>query len=179
MKTNALLISLLLIGCSTANYDEPPQRSGTRRERPRPMMSGPLDMLPPPYWWRAVGLADGLNLSNEQVADLERVYPGDGDEAARLERDRMTAVRDIQRLLDSDRPSARDVTEAGQRLRALDDTLFERQLRMLVAVRQILSREQWERLQRNLDEERQPMRQREGRGGFGGGRRGGRRPGRP
>ncbi len=131
-------------------------------------------MLPPAYFWRGVGLANGLDLTDAQVAELEKAYVTGQSETDALERDRAIAARDLRAILQAAHPSSADITAAGQRFRVLDDKVYEHQLRMLAAVREVLSREQWEQLQRNLTTDREPMRER---GGFGGGRRGGRRPG--
>lgn len=185
MRKATLLLSLLLTACSTVDDDTPvlgptqgPMRDRARAGEMRRGAGGLLEMLPPARWWRDVHLAEGVDLTGEQIARLEEIYAGN-DEAMRLVRDRRDAMEAIEDTLERDRPAPEEITAAARRLREIDDALFERQLRTLIDVRQVLSQRQWERLEDNLEEDRRPMRMREGSGrdgGFGGGRRRGGRP---
>jgi Spy/CpxP family protein refolding chaperone len=123
-----------------------------------------------------------VNLSADQVASLEKLSKDQGDELEKLERDAGISQRDLRTLLESDQPAAADIVAAGNRIRAMRDTVFDRQLQMLAAERTILTKAQWQILQTQM-ESRQSDRQR-GRSGYPGGRggfpgRGGRRPGYP
>lgn len=185
MRMATLLLSLFLTACSTVGDDTPvlgptqgPMRDRARAGEIRRGAGGLLEMLPPAQWWRDVHLVEGVDLTEEQIARLEEIYAGN-DEAMRLVRDRRGAMEEIEETLEKERPAPEEITAAARRLREIDDALFERQLRILIDVRQVLSQRQWERLEDNLEEDRRPMRMRQGsgRGGFGGGgRRGGRPP---
>ena len=91
-------------------------------------------------------------------------------------------MRDLRNVLDSDKPASDDILAAGKRLRSLRDEVSDREFRLLAAERQILTRDQWQKLQDQLREERMPRDRmndypRRGGGGGFGGRGRGRRPG--
>lgn len=184
MKTMTFVFALALIaGCSSSDpYDR-------ERERPRPQRMNraariaETDLLPPPRWWHDYVIAQPLELTNEQMQQLDRAAADFGqDEIARLQRDSLVAVRDLRTVLDSDKPTSDDILAAGKRLRSLRDEISDREFRLLAAERQILTRDQWQKLQEQLREERIPRdrmndSRRRGSGGGFGGRGRGRRPG--
>jgi Spy/CpxP family protein refolding chaperone len=131
-------------------------------------------MLPPGDWWHQPMIADAVKLTAEQMAALDKITSDQADQIARMERDSMVAVRDLRTSLEASRPSEADIIAAGQRLRSLRDALFDRHLQMLAAERAILSLDQWQTLQQQLQERRSQRNQdqgyprRGGRGGMGG-----------
>ena len=132
-----------------------------------------LDMLPPADWWHQPSIANGVNLTPDQYAALDKIAADQRDEVARMERDSTVGVRDLRQVLDSNQPSTDDIMAAAQRGRALRDNLFGRQVQMLAAERQVLSQQQWQTLQQQLQSERSQRREngnprRGGRGGMGG-----------
>ena len=106
-------------------------------------------------------------------AALDKIGKDQADEIARLDRDSMVAVRDLRQLLESNQPASADIVAAGERLRGLRDAQFDRQVQMLAAERQVLTLQQWDTLQtqlqsrpRGTDNSGYPRRG--GRGGMGG-----------
>ena len=197
MKTAAallLLLPLTFLACQSTD-DEAPSPRGRGRGgyggngdgdggmmRARATTSG-LDLLPPSDWWRDPQLANAVNLSTDQVAALEKISKDAGDEAEKLDRDAGVAVRDLRTMLESDKPAEGDIIAAGNRIREMRNSLFDRQLKMLAAERVVLTKQQWQTLQDQLQSQRMDRRRGgdrggyPGRGGFPG--RGGRRPGWP
>jgi Spy/CpxP family protein refolding chaperone len=176
----AILLLLFLAACSSSDYDQPPQRPPARGGgggygfRP-PQASGPLDMLPPAQWWHDPQIAAAVSLSNDQFASLDKLAKEHEDEIARLDRDSVTALRDLRTLLDAETPSQADIVTAAMRVRSIRDSAFERQVQLLAAERTILTRQQWQSLQAAIQSERQERRDGSGyprgrRGGRGGGR---------
>ena len=156
-------------------------------DRPQPRGRGPmagdvyrasttdLDLLPPADWWHQPSIAGAVNLTPDQYAALDKIAADQRDEVARMERDSTVGLRDLRQVLDSSQPSSADIMAAAQRLRALRDNLFDRQVRMLAAERQVLSLQQWETLQQQLQSVRSERGDRSGyprRGGRGMGGRG-------
>jgi Spy/CpxP family protein refolding chaperone len=178
-RTVFALALVVVVGCSSS---DPYERRPQRMNRPALSQASDLDVVPPPSWWRNYAIAEPLDLSNEQMQQLDRVASEFGEQDIRqLQRDTLTAVRDLRAVLDSDKPSSDDIVAAGQRVRSLRGEISDRQLKLLAAERQILTRDQWQKLQDQLREERMPRDRmtdypRRGRGGFGG-RGPGRRPG--
>jgi len=185
MKRFAILIpTLLFFAC--ASSDDDMRRPSPRPDGPSPVAqsmrpaTGGLDMLPPPDWWHQPMLTDAVHLTADQMSALDKIATDQADDIARLDRDSMVAVRDLRTLLDSNQPATSDIVGAGQRLRSLRDTLFDRQVQMLAAERQALTLDQWQTLQQVLQERRSQRMQdqgypRRGGRGMGGGR--GRWPG--
>jgi Spy/CpxP family protein refolding chaperone len=169
-----LALTVLFVACATDN-DQPvySPRNGPPPSDARPVAAA-LDMLPPADWWHQPMIADAVRLSSDQIAALDKIA-SDQDDITRLDRDTMVAMRDVRSVLDSNQPSTADIVTAGQRLRTLRDTLFDRQIQMLAAERAILTQSQWQTLQQQLQERRSQRRQDNGyprRGGRGMGGRG-------
>lgn len=178
MNRRALLLALALLGAacqSTDPYDEPrpAPRAAAARE------SSGVDFMPPDQWWRDARF-DAVNLSNDQVAQLDKISRERGDDIRRLENDVQVAQRDLRTAFDAD--PVGDVAAAAQRVRTLRDDIFDRHVQMLAAERNVLTRAQWSALEESMRTSRREDRGRGnypggGRGGFPGGRRG--RPGWP
>ena len=196
MRTAAallLLLPLMFVACQSANDEPTPYPRGRGgygggygrggddgMTRPRTTASA-LEFLPPSDWWRDPQIANAVNLSADQIASLEKIAKDAGDDAEKIERDSGVAVRDLRTLLESDKPAETDIVAAGKRIRDMRDSQFDRQLTMLAAERVVLTKQQWQTLQDQLQTQR-TERGRDrggypGRGGFPG--RGGRRPGWP
>ncbi len=188
MRRLSLLLALVLVGCASS-YDqpqnEPPSRGGYggggyRRAAARDMGPMLLDLVPDDTWWRDVALVEPLNLTNDQIASLEKITKDQSDEIARLQRDLPVATRDFHNILQTKTPTATDITAAANRVRELRDSLYDRQVQLLTAERLVLTDQQWVKLMDELQERRrQQMHRDEGypRGQRGGYPRGGR--GRP
>src|SRR5207244_1639902 len=114
---------------------------------PARFAGGGLDMMPPPDWWHEPSIANPVNLTPDQYTMLDKIAADQRDEVARMDRDSTMGTRDLRQVLDSNQPSTNDIMAAAQRLRALRDNLFDRQMQMLAAERQVLSQQQWQNLQ--------------------------------
>lgn len=175
MKRATLLIFLALGACATS---APPP--GDRGE---PSMISGLQLDLPASWWHQASLAEPLSLTGEQFQKLDALQQQQED-VARMERDGMVAMRELREAIDATNATAPDIVAAGSRLRAMRDTMLERQIALVAAEREILTREQWRQLRDELAAERRPERgerggergRGRGPGGGWGGRGGGRRP---
>lgn len=128
-----------------------------------------LDVMPPADWWRDPQISPAVNLSTDQIAALDRIGKDQGEEITRLQRDSVVAARDLRQVVDGNDPSVADITAAGQRLRGIRDVLFDRRVQILAAERTLLTKQQWEALQRQLSTSRnRPDRMNRGMGGRGG-----------
>lgn len=180
MKRLFALLALagLALSCSTTDSDQPaysprgraPMDGGGEFAANRPMAGG-LDLLPPTQWWHEPLIAGPVNLTGDQMAALDKV--DQSSEIERISRDTVVVARDLRQLLDSNQPAPDDIVAAGQRLRALRDTMFDRQVKLLADERAILTQQQWQTLQSQLQERRSQRNQengypRRGRGGYGG-----------
>jgi Spy/CpxP family protein refolding chaperone len=182
MRRLSIVLALALAGCSST-YDRPqdqPYGGPYRRAAVRDVGPMLLDIVPDDVWWRDVALVEPLNLTNDQLAALDKIDNQQRDGIARLERDLPVATRDFRNILQTQTPAAADITAAANRVRDLRTSLFDRQVQMLTAERLVLTDQQWTKLLDELQQRRQQrMNRDEGgyRGGRGGYPRGGR--GRP
>lgn len=172
MKKPLVILVLVLAACASSDRDEPPMgprgRMPSRMPPPREASSD-LDFVPLTDWWRQPAISAALNLSEDQYTRLDRIAADQRDEITRLERDVATAMRDLRGAFDA---TPVDVMPSAQRARELRDTLFDRKIRMLADERAVLTSDQWQALQRQLQEDRSGRRD-----DFGGRRNGGRRGG--
>ena len=115
-----------------------------------------------------------MNLTPDQASSLDRISSEQSGEIAKLDRDSMVAARGLRETVESNQPSAADITGAGQRLRGVRDALFDRRVQLLASERTILTQQQWTALQdaitasRNRDTDRPARGGNGGRGGRGG-----------
>ena len=179
MKRLAVLaLPLIVLACTTTDNDRPVYQPSRRPAAAR-ATDAALDMLPPPEWWRQPMLADAVRLTSDQVASLDQIARDQGNDVSRIDTDMNVAMRDLRSQLDAAQPASADIIAAGQRIRALRDSMFDRQLQLLAAQRTVLSLDQWQTLQQQLQDRRQQRNNdygpRRGGRGTGGGR--GRWPG--
>lgn len=175
------LLALAFVTCTSDMDDRdrrPPQgypgggdRGGFARARAEGVGDG-LEMMPPSDWWHDPRISVAVNLTPDQASSLDRMSSEQSAEIAKLERDSMVAARDLRQTVESNQPSAADITRAGGRLRGIRDALFDRRIQLLASERTILTQQQWTALQdaiaasRNRDT--RPGRGYGGRGGRGG-----------
>src|SRR4029079_15641076 len=99
--------------CLAADCPHPPPRRPRARLPQSAPAAGALDMLPPAQWWHDPQIAAAGSLTPDQYAQLDKISKEDEDEIARLERDSMTASRDVRTLLDAETPAAADIVTAA------------------------------------------------------------------
>jgi hypothetical protein len=181
-RTSAIALSLLALvfaACTSDmdDRDRRPQsypggdRGGAARARPEGAGDG-LEMMPPSDWWHDPRISVAVNLTPDQASSLDRMSNDQSAEIAKLDRDSMVAVRDLRQMVESNQPSAADITGAGQRLRGIRDALFDRRVQLLASERTLLTQQQWTALQDAIIASRNRDTNRPNRGGNGG--RGGR-----
>ena len=171
-----LALPVLVFACASNDNQQVYSPRGGGSPDIRPVAYG-LDLMPPSDWWHQPQIADAVRLTADQIASLDKIAT-DQDEITRLDRDMGISTRDLRAVLDSRAPTSADIVAAAQRIRTLRDTLLDRQIQLLATERTILSQDQWQALQQQLQNRREQRRQDNGyprRGRMGGGR--GRFPG--
>jgi len=137
------------------------------------------DLLPEANWWHSPHISEAVNVTSEQMKQLDRLQSEQGDEIERLGRDLMVVSRDVRTAVNRRDATAADIVAAGDRVAALRDQLFRRRVALLAAERALLTYEQWTTLQDQFEERTDRRREDRGprMGGRGRGRGGvGRRP---
>lgn len=182
MKRFALLAIPLFVACTSTDDYRPsspqPQGGGGgyagARAQHAANIDAALDMLPPAEWWRQPVFAEALRLKSEQVAALDKIAEDHGNEVERIQMNMGAAIRDLRIQLDAEQAASADILAAGNRIRELRDSMFDKQLQTLAAERTVLTFDQWQMLQQQIQVQRQQQRN-EGHGNWQGGR--GRWPG--
>ena len=178
MKTSGFLLLLAALGlaCATTDDDTPPPRA-VRGEARSQAVDSAAEFAPPARWWRDPQISLAVNLSSDQITQLDAIDGSQWGSVDRARQEAAYAARDFRLLLNAERPSAPDITAGGERLRDARDRLLVAEVRLVADERVVLTQAQWQTLQSQLHEERRSERDRGGRrGGYGGRGRGGRRP---
>jgi len=157
------IFAILAVSCSSSDSDQPSYGPRGRRDdggqfaanRPVP---GGLDMLPPADWWHQPQIANAVKLTNDQMTALDKIAQDQGNDVSRIETDMTIATRDFRTQLDAPQATTADIVTAGQRIRSLRDSIFDRQLQLLAAERTVLTLDQWHTLQQQLQDQRRDQR---------------------
>jgi Spy/CpxP family protein refolding chaperone len=184
MKRMLLVPLVLVLACATNDYNDPQPdpRGGPRRGEGRMRMSGggDDDLLPPSGWWHSPHIAETVNITAEQMQQLDKIEDEQRGEVEKLTRDLVVVSRDIRMAVNQKQATANDIVAAGERAATLRDDLFRRRIALLAAERAVLTYEQWTSLQSAIEERIERRRDdrgsRMGGGGRGRGGMGGRRP---
>jgi len=180
MKKLVPLVLLLAFAC--ASNDDVGYPGGRRAPQyPQPAArvgaGGLLELMPPDDWWHDPQTQVAVNLTSDQMKALDEIGTKQQPEVTRLRQDSREVIRDLRSTLEVEHPQSADVIAAGDRIRRLRDELFDREVRLLAAEREVLSKDQWSRLQDALTTRREENRGQRGPGGYGGRRGRGRFPG--
>ena len=146
MRATILTLVLLTSLSAVAQPQGPPPRRG-----------GPEFLLPPEFW-RDANLSKSLKLTADQTQKLDKLQKAQGADIAGLERDAMTASRNLRAALDEGTPATDRILTAGNRFAALRDQLLRKQLALLTSQRAILTQAQWSTLQQQFEQHRPPPR---------------------
>lgn len=110
--------------------------------------------LPPGKWWQRPEVVTQLSLSQEQQDRLDEAYRKNANDLidlrAQVEKDTLA----LRSELDKNSLERKAVQGAAARLNASRGRLFERELMMLVDMRDVLTVEQWNRLRTQLERRR-------------------------
>lgn len=152
-----LALALFVLVASCSNNTPPQQTNQAPAERPRVRVNtSSLELLPPPAWWHDEALAKAVNLTPDQVTQLEKISSTQGEDVARLQRDDMIAMRDLRNAVSLQKPTSEDITTAGHRVRELRASLLDREVEMLASERLVLDIQQWQTLQDQLAQQSRP-----------------------
>ena len=107
--------------------------------------------LPPGKWWRRPEVINQLNLSEEQQSKLESIWASSANDLIDL---RATVEKEnvgLRTLLDAATLDRAAIRHAATRLSEARGRLFDRELMMLVDMRNALNDQQWTRMRALLD----------------------------
>jgi Spy/CpxP family protein refolding chaperone len=129
----------------------PPGVAGERRpddpgSRP-PMGPPPRQMMGPGAWWKDSEMVRRLNLSEAQLGQIEKTFLAHRLRLVDLHADLEKAEIGLQPLLDAERPEESKVSAQLDSITTARGRLEKEHALMLLAIRQVLTTDQWKQLQ--------------------------------
>jgi Spy/CpxP family protein refolding chaperone len=115
-----------------------------------PLLAAPGDGVPAGKWWQQPEVVRTLSLSAAQQSRLEAIFVATANDLidlkTQVEKDAMALRAEI------DRPDAtrENALAYARRLNESRGQLFERELGMMLEMRSVLSREQWQRFRQEF-----------------------------
>src|SRR5687767_10143025 len=119
--------------------------------------------LPPGKWWRQERVIERLGLTEEQQVRLDTIFRDSANDLIDLKADMEKKSLSLRRELDAAELRRENVKNAAQALSQARARLFDREMMMLVDMRQVLSSDQWSRFRRVLEAREGPRRRTPGR----------------
>lgn len=113
--------------------------------------------LPPGKWWQIPRVVQMLELTQSQQDELDEVFRTAAPELIDLKAELEKATVALRGSLDRAEVDRSRVKSAASRVSQARSNLFERELMMLVDMRQVLSEPQWNRLRTALHERHSKM----------------------
>ena len=107
--------------------------------------------LPPGKWWHQERVIELLGLSDEQQTRLDTIFRDSANELIDLKAELEKRNLALRRELDAPELRRESVKSAAQALSQARARLFDREMMMLVDMRQVLSSDQWTRFRRVLE----------------------------
>lgn len=116
-------------------------------------------------WWNNTELAKKLNLTDQQVTQMEQIFQQSRvqliDKRAAVEKAEVA----LQPLMEADRPDESQVLAQIDKVAQARADLEKTNARMLLGIRQVLNADQWKQLKTEMPRPGMGMRRRGGEGG--------------
>jgi len=107
--------------------------------------------LPPGKWWRRPEVISALNLSEEEQSKLESIWAASANDLIDLRGSVEKENVALRTMLDAPQLDRKAIQRAASRLSDARGRLFDRELMMLVDMRNVLTTQQWTRMRAFLD----------------------------
>lgn len=155
-----ILLVLLLALPMFAQVQLQPGPGQVRRREGGERRGGMMAMMPAMRmdgkWWTNADLAKKLNLTDQQVSQMEQIYQQHRlkliDQVAAVQKQEVT----LEPMLSADRPDEAQVLAQIDKIAQARAELEKSNARMLLGIRQVLTADQWKQLKAEMP--RGPMR---------------------
>jgi Spy/CpxP family protein refolding chaperone len=107
--------------------------------------------LPPGKWWRRDEIVRQLNLSEEQQDRIETVFRNSANDLIDMRAETEKQSIALRAALDQPQLDRNAIRQLAQKLNDARGRQFQRELMMLVDMREVLSDQQWNRMRNLLD----------------------------
>ncbi len=162
-KTFLLFLVCFLLSPALIFAQGPPPQSGPAPRAPMPPTGG---VTAPPElgaWWKNSEVVAQLQLSDPQIKQIEDTFLEHRLNLIDLHADVERQEAKLQPLIEADQPDEAKVSAQVELLVAARGKLEKANIMMMLAIRKVLTVDQWKKLQ-SLQQQREQMRHR----GFGG-----------
>lgn len=98
-----------------------------------------------------MGLIEGLNLTPEQVKKVQEMRDADKRQVLKLRTDSRLAMLDLQDEYKKEKPDPKKINEAINKMADIHEKLLKIRAEHMLEIKQILTKEQFDRMMHNLD----------------------------
>lgn len=141
-----LLVLLLAIPLFAQDQPRPRAMRGPFGGQPRGFMTGRMGPGLGGKWWTNTELAKKLNLTDQQVSQMEQIYQQNRlkliDQVAAVQKQEVL----LEPMLSADRPDETQVLAQIDKVAQARAELEKSHARMLLGIRQVLTADQWKQL---------------------------------
>jgi len=168
IKWTAVL--LLLCGVAIAQ-DTPPQGpppGGEPHGREHRMVRGPEGMGPMgpmslgmgPRWWKESRIVQAIGLSDQQTQQIEQIFQQNMGQLHQIHETLGRQERQLHDLLNADQPDSGQINTLIDQIVQTRGALEKNNAQMHLAIRGVLTLDQWKKLQQEMEAMHQQMRER-------------------
>jgi TonB family protein len=158
--TSICLLAALFAPCmSAAQEDAPPQAAPPAVAQAPSVPPPPPPPPPPPYvgkWWKNSAIVRDLALNDDQIQKLEETYLRYQARLAELRDELRTQESQLKNLLQGDKLDDAALAAQTEKAIAARGNLERENAAMTLALRKLLSGEQWKKLQTKKEQLLQP-----------------------
>jgi Spy/CpxP family protein refolding chaperone len=141
-----LLLAATMVAAQNQNESAAPNQEQPAHPHPRMGMNGFMGMPPLGDWWRNSGIAQQINLSDQQKQQLGQIFSSHRENLVQLRGNVETEENKLGALLDQDQPQQDQVLAEVTQLQAARNALEKEFTVMSLAFRGVLSPDQWKQL---------------------------------
>ena len=160
MKTTVTILALLILFCGLAIAQQPPPPAeGLTIQVSPPMESqvvrgpyGPfLRTIGPAKFWKDSALMQKIGVSEEQVKKIEKIFQDHRLQLIDLHADLEKQEAILEPLVDAEQPEEAEVVAQIDKVAQARANLEKADARMLLAIRRVLTFDQWKKLGEQLE----------------------------
>jgi Spy/CpxP family protein refolding chaperone len=140
-----LLLASTMVAAQSQNESAAPNQEPSH-PHPRMGMNGFMGMPALGNWWRNSGIAQQINLSDQQKQQLGQIFAGHRENLVQLRGNVETEEDKLGALLDQDQPQQDQVLAEVTQLQTARNALEKEFTVMSLAFRGVLTPDQWKQL---------------------------------
>jgi Spy/CpxP family protein refolding chaperone len=160
-----MAVLLLLCGVAAAQDTPPPgPPPGQGPQGPGRHMRGPEGMGPGMgmgmRWWKESRIVQAIGLSDQQTQQIEQIFQQNMGQLHQIHETLGRQERQLHDLLNADQPDSGQINTLIDQVVQTRGALEKNNAQMHLAIRGVLTLDQWKKLQQEMEAMHQQMRQR-------------------